>query len=325
MKKPGIEKEFKKNGNLISGCGAFLGVGIGAVAATTMSPLFMVMTVGAMTPLLTDVIGIKLLVSKKGFVHKTSFLYKPFKKMMKKWIDNYIENSDSLTEKKYKVACLSLWVQHKELDLNQIGDLSMFRALSEELDAKNERKAIFPLFHMFYKDQLDTKNQYGVEATIDSFLNADKYEPEKIEIAKKVYSEYSNLGIAAENFLNRNNFEGPLKLQDYKLTPQDYEVIKQYKGPNLKALMDSTKLYSQEAVDTMKKIIDVEDNTDNLKILQNYCVSISMQVQGFTRIPTNFNIFPKIIETKISYLKLHKELPHKDNDSSPITKRKIKI
>lgn len=150
MSRPNIVKEIKMQGNLISGFGAFLGLGAVTIIGVNVPVLPTLMICGAMTPYIIDVLSLKWLIEEpKAMNHELWFLDKPFKKRVSKWISNYIDNSENLTEKKYKVGCLSLWMRHEGIELEKFVNKGIFRDLSTELWNQKEIKNNFPLQYLF--------------------------------------------------------------------------------------------------------------------------------------------------------------------------------
>jgi hypothetical protein len=323
MEKPNIEKEIKKQGNIIAGVGAFLGLGATAISAATASPLTTLMLCGAMTPFFIDIITLKFLIEKPKILHHDIwFLDKPFKKNINKWISKYLDNSQNLTEKKYKVGCLSLWMRHEGINVNKIMNTGIFKKLSEELVIKEEVEKYIPLQYLFGEQRDSIKNIFGVDPSVQTFLEYDKNEPYKLEIAKNVYKEYSKIGMAAGAFLNRTNFEELLILQDYKFTKEDYSTIKVYlenfknDGEKHPIEFQTMKLYSPETEEILIKLIENENNIDHLEILNRYCSEILAK--------SRLEQFSKVIDKKIDYIELNGQLESKDNVA--ITKvKKIKI
>jgi hypothetical protein len=325
MEKPNIEKEIKKHGNLISGVSAFLGLGSAAISAVNASPLATLMLCGAMIPFIIDAVTLKVLIEKPKTVHHDIwFIQKPFKKNVSKWIKSYIDNSESLTEKKYKVGCLSLWMKHEGIDVDKVMNTGIFKELSEELANKKEVEKYFPLHYLFGDYKSTIKDIYGIDPTFHAFLERDKEEPHKLEIAKEVYKEYSKLGMAGTAFLSRNNYEGLLILQGDKFTQEDYIVIANYLQ-NIKKnkreyqmSMINVELYSNESIRTLNKIIENEDNINNLKTLKDYTKEVLLPGRS------DFSDIIELAEKRIDYLQLDSQLEIKNMDNKHKPK-KMKI
>jgi len=323
MTKPNIQKEIKKQGNLISGFGAFLSLGAATVTFMNMPVINTVMLCGAMTPFLIDIVSLKLLIEKPQTVHHSiSFLDRPFKKRVTKWIKDYIADSDNLTEKKYKVGMLSLWMRHEEIAVEKVMNPGVFKGLSEELFNNKEITKEFPLQYLFGEHKNVIKDIYGIEPTVKALLEEDKYNTEKIEIAKEVYKEYSKLGMAGKAFLNRNCFEELLILQDYKFTTEDYDLIENFVDDFKK----NNKQYSTNTIHYLTnwgevsifldKIIDEETNISHLGKLWKYCSEILSD--------SNLKHYAQIVEKKIYYLQLDTLLDVRETDQK-IKTNKIKI
>ena len=328
MEQPIIAKKIKRQGNLIAGCGAFIGLGVAGISAVTLAPVATLMLCGSMIPLALDVIGLKLLIEKpdpKSIIQNTWMLDIPFRKSIDKWIVNYINDSENLTEKKYKVGCLSIWMNTQGLTLDKVSANKTYKFLSElsnELfDSKETQKEI-PLAYFFGESQGAIKDIFGVEPSIKTFLNDDKDSEDKLQIAKKVYKEYSEIGLAGKAFVNRVPFQELLILQDYKFTREDYEVIEAYiknvkQGGRMKPPhVLTTEQFSENTVNAMNKIINNEQDIKNLKTLGNYCSNIGYK--------NSVEQIVMIIEKKIEFLQLNSELETKDvSDKSKAKKMKV--
>lgn len=323
MTKPSIEKEIKKQGNLVLGFSAFLGLGATTLTVMNMPVINALMLCGSMTPFLIDIVSLKLLIEKPQTIHHNIwFLDRPFKKRVTKWIQDYIDNSDNLTEKKYKVGMLSLWMRHEGITVEKVMNPGIFKELSEELFNKNEIEKQFPLQYLFGEHKNAIRDIYGIDPTVKALLEEDKYNPEKIEIAKEVYKEYSKLGMAGKAFLHRNCFEELLILQDYKFTTKDYDLIEEFvddfKKHN-KQCPISTIHYLTNWGETslfLNRIINEEDNVNHLGKLWKYCSEILSD--------SNLRHYAQIVEKRIEYLQLDSQLEVKEIDENKKTK-KIKI
>jgi hypothetical protein len=320
MEQPNIEKQIKKNGNLLSGFGAFLLLGAVTTSTLNASLAPTLMLCGGLIPFAIDVFSLKLLIEMpEKVIHDLSLLGKPFRKRVSKWVKNYIDDSESLTEKKYKVGCLSLWMRHKRMEVENFMDISILSDLSQELSNKKEMQQSFSLSYLFGDSRKGLKDVFNIDATVLAFLENDKNDSQKIEIAQKVYKEYSNIGMAGQAFVMREPYKELLILQDYKFTKEDYGFIDAYvdivKKGNMKhsSHVLTKELFSEEAVGSMSKVIDREDNIDNLKKLGNYCSNLGHR--------TDFEPLVPIIKNKIEYLQLASELEVKDVEDKPKAKK----
>jgi hypothetical protein len=320
MKIPQIEKQIKKRGHLIVACTSFLGLGMTAISAVTATPLVTTMLINIVSPLILDFIAIETMLNKGKLPMNTNLLTDHFKTNIKKLINDYIENSENITEKKYKVACLALWTKYKEIDFNKIASQHMFLELSGEINKENMTNSIFPLYGLFEKDINDIKSMFGVEPSVKTFLKDDADDSWKINIAKKVYEEYSELGMAAKAFLNRNDFMGLLMIQDYKFSSKDYSLIEKYLENAQKGIEQHDKsfrtveLYSDTTKEALTKIIEAEDNIKHLEIIKRYCSEILCK--------SSLEIFASLADKKINYIEMNKDLDTKD---SPIKPKKVKL
>jgi hypothetical protein len=325
MKRPEIEQNIVNKGNKLATVTAFLGIGVGSFAVNKLGwgglPALI-----AVLPVALDTFGLKKLIGDgNGFKGGMAFAEPLFKRSMKKWITNYIDDSENLTEKKYKAICLKLWMSHKRVNSEILVGYSneVFDNLSRELFHKKETKHHLEILFdqhvaLFAKDPAQI-------VTEQSFIDEDLNKPEKIEIAKKVYDEYAHIGIAGKAVVTRFDPKIYLFLQDYKLNPMDYKWIKEYteelkKNDEFNPL--SQALYEDGKKELMEKVIAAEDNVENLKILGKYYTQLIKSKNHESK--DLYSYMNKQINTKISYIELGGELESKE-EAPKKTTRKMKI
>jgi hypothetical protein len=270
-----------------------------------------------------------LLKDKAGF--KTSLLfYEPiFKSSMKKWIIKYVNEPDNLFEKKYRIIFMKLWLSHKRLDLDNISDqfFEHFENVSSELVKKGLSK--YPLDMLFNKyTESKSKEYFGEQINANFFINEDKNDPEKVEIAKKVYQEYADIGIAGKQFLNNNACDGLLMLQDYKFTSTDYVLIENYiNQPPIGdfGLFSDSLIIVSEIEKILPKIIEAENDPSKLQILHNYCNYLLTNKEIIDN--STIKSIESTIKRKIDYIDLKSEIDIKEdlNQETPQRVKRNKI
>jgi hypothetical protein len=327
MKLPKIEEEINKKGSRINSALGFLALGASAVVASYGLPGLASLVVAM--PLAFDAYTMKnLLNEQKG--SKTNLLfYEPiFKNGMKKWVRNYLEDSEDISEKKYKVVLLSLWMRHKKLSMESLFDFDYeaFDEVSDELSQKKLTK--FPLVFLLSPQESHIQENYGKDLTPDYFIKEDINYPERIEIAKKVYQEYINTGMASKQFLTNQPCEGLLLLQDGKFTATDYLIIDNFnkqqflqENKNEHSPLQSIALGGEKAKEVLVKIVENEEDTSKLKILESYCHK-AIELKSFID-SSAIEEMIGLLKTKIKYTELKKEM--NVNEETPKKTKKPKI
>jgi len=319
MQKPKIEQEIRKRRNRVISVVGFLGLGMGALAATKglgALPLCFIAI-----PLAIDSFTLHHL-SNDNYKKYGLTLYKPFFQLgIKRWINKYLEKSKNVHEKKYKYMLLSSWLEHKNIPFDDISfsDFNIFEVLQKEMrkgNVSNQQLQLLSSYHIM------GYNRYEKFAKI---LEEDKQNTEIIEIAKEVYKEYFNSGIAGKSFINQKEFSAFVTLQNYKFTPKDYELI------------DSTKIvindhplfridikeYSDESKKALHSIVENEEDINNLNILKNFCIKKLEQADEVIDSVDSLKKLKQIVEKKIEYIELGKELEVIKNTTKKSNRTKL--
>jgi hypothetical protein len=327
MKLPKIEKQINKKSNRVKSVLAFMGLGSAALATSYGWQAFA--GIGFIIPVAMDAYTMnKLLNEKKGF--KTNLLfYEPiFKRSMKKWIQKYVNEPDNIIEKKYRVLFMKLWLSHKRLDLDNISDqfFEHFEDISSELTKKGLCK--YPLDMLFNKyTESKSEEYFGEKINANFFINEDQNDPEKIAIAKKIYEEYAEIGLAGRQFLNNNACDGLLMLQDYKFTSADYSLIENYtKQPKGDfGLLSDIIMVVDEIEKVLPKIIEAENEPSKLQILHNYCNYVLTNKEFID--DSTMKLMEATIKSKIDYIELKSEIDIQDDLSvnEPVKIKRAKI
>jgi hypothetical protein len=308
MKLPRIEQQINKKGNRVKSIVAFLGLGSGAMAAAHGLPGLA--GLGVIIPMAFDAYTMhKLLNGKRGFKTRLA-LYEPiFKTSMKKWIKKYVNEPEDIIEKKYRVIFLNAWLNSKFLKLDDVSAIysEPFKELSNELKKRGLTKYHLDMLFNPYTES-KSKDMFGEAVNFNLFINEDKNNLDKVSIAKKVYEEYSEIGLAAKQFLNNKSCDGLLMLQDYKFTSMDYSLIKTYiNEPKQESYNPFSYIMIGEVIETvLPKIVEAENDVEKLKILGNYCHKVLTTEEIID--DSTLKSMQTVIKSKISYIELSSEI-----------------
>ena len=309
MKLPKIEEHINKKSNRVKSVVAFIGLGSGAMAATHGLPGLA--GLGFIIPMALDAYTMhNLLNGKRGFKTRLA-LYEPiFKTSMKKWIKKYVNEPENILEKKYRAIFLNAWLNSKFLKLDDVSDIyaEPFEDLSNELKKKGLTKYHLDMLFNPYSESQSEK-VYGEKINFNFFINEDKNNPEKVAIAKKVYcEEYSEIGLAAKQFLRNRDCDGLLMLQDYKFTSIDYSLIETYINEPQKESDNffKTTIITDEIDVILPKIVEQENDIKKLKILGNYCHKVLTTEEIID--DSTLKSMQTVIKSKIDYIELSTEM-----------------
>jgi hypothetical protein len=266
-----------------------------------------------------------------------------YKKKFGQWLPTYLEQSENLTEKKYKLLFIHALLEDKHAYIySMIPESSaLMENIEKELIDSNETKLkitdLFPIdpfkgtnaYHpskiiRYYKSSEDDESSF-----LKDFFNEDNDNPEKLVIARKVYNDFENLGLVGNALINDRifNIELLLKMQNFKLNNTDIKKIQERTsliGANV------TKLFPPICTneDVLNKIIFNEDNISNLKAIQDfYSIQSQLIHSSLYEDDFSFDDFNNTIKTKIDYLTLSKEMNHFENENQPtlIKSKKVKV
>jgi hypothetical protein len=164
---------------------------------------------------------------------------------------------------------------------------------------------------LLFNNYTDITDSFGGKKEIvdfNFFINEDKKDPEKMAIAKKVYEEYSDIGLAAHQFLKNNNCDGLLMLQDYKFTATDYSLIEAYNKTTPKESYNpfQNTIITDEVDALLPKIVEYENDIAKLKILGDYCNKMLTTEDLFDF--SAMNSMRTVIKSKIDYIELSAEI-----------------
>lgn len=192
----------------------------------------------------------------QGVIHKKAF---------HQWLVNYVENSSSLTERKYKILLMEIYFKHTDLNrheliLNYTPTYRYLNKVCQELMDKKETNINLMNIIKEHKD-LD----YIL------LLNEDLPHPEKIAIGKEVLKEYNEVGLLGKSFNNWCNEALPflMVMQDYQLNKKDIFYIK--KLCEKEKLTQSDILinfeYDKKYYQNIDKIIESNCSTEQINAL----------------------------------------------------------
>jgi hypothetical protein len=254
----------------------------------------------------------------------------------KEWMTNYLNKSNNLTEKKYKLLFIHIFLNEKNAYIYDIlpESTTLIKDIGKELIDNNEsqfhieylfkiepfKKGKFSISE-YYKDSEDDDNFFF----INDFIKEDKNNFDKLNIAKQVYKDFENVGLLGNALINANisSVELIAEMQNFKLNLFDTEKIKNrlisIKKSSYKYL--NYMCYSDEHI--LNNLILNEENIEALTVLKSfyeYHNSISSSEDDFDFI--NFN---KSIKMRIEYLTLNQELISSKNEQDKTVAKKIKI
>jgi len=185
---------------------------------------------------------------------------------------NYLDNSDSLVEKKYKIVVLALICEQKRLYLKKMPLVNdIIKDVSQQLIEAKETEfnliKAFPISRDFPDRRRPNQEVTGIEL-IPKILNEDSDKPETINIAKKIYNQFSCLGLLANTFIDSKSYTDIfMNFQDNKFNNGDMAVFQKF----IQTVTDP-KYDSYHSVmlnlNCWNKLILSEDNIDNLNVFK---------------------------------------------------------
>lgn len=234
---------------------------------------------------------------------------------------NYFNHGDSLSEKKYKLATLSLVCNQKRLYLNKMPlILDIVKEFSQQLIDSGETSInlyeAFPIYSEFPTPRKYRNKVIGIEL-ISQFL----VENQNINMVKQVYETFSTLGLLAHNFIRSQSCTDLfMDLQDSQFTQNDILVFRQFIKEVTDPKYDSyhTVLLSPEK---WKPLILNEYSVDNLNLFKQVCLNDKGKLSGSlyggggikrshinnTR-PEDKQYLIDLLEKRIAYIELDNDL-----------------
>lgn len=284
--------------NKLIGSTSFLTMG--ATACFSFHP-FVSASVGILAGIgLSISLAERLKMNKKHYTQfESGFLASFYRHAFTKKLQDYIDNSSSNLEKKYKVIFTSYLLRTQRIQpqfvIQNIFDRS-FR-WADKFDIKNSRQELVNVF-----PSMDTPLNF-LEFTHQDFQNSHK-----METIKKVYNDFEDRGWLGTKISNmefpRGNFIFLLEIQDYKLTPADLKIIEKktqeiISTPTEHRFMQMKPNHEEEQI--LFKIIDANKNDEKaFEILSKFYIE------------RHCNDGLCSFKELVSYLKLDKILPEKN-------------
>lgn len=321
MKKPEIQIFFDKQKTTIRNKIGFLSVGASALFFSPhLSWLNPIIIMSGIVPMIVDLKEVKKMAKDEPYPSGSRFTYF-LNKSLKKWTTKYINNSDSLMEKKYKALFLNLWTAHKETSIDDIvySNPELFKELSSTLIKEGITKN--DLFKMMI-DSSESVDSNGERIVIKDFFMEDVNSPENFAIAKKIFEEYQDIGLIGKSFLQRNNYEVLLYLQNYKFSNMDYQLIKNFTQElddgkhsilvNQGSSYINRFRYDDVSKETIMNVVNNENDINNLQILKDY-YDTTITLYNICRLGIDTKVgdleeTKDFIDKKLEYLKLGTEL-----------------
>lgn len=292
---PQIEEKINKVNKKTIAISGFLSLGL--IAAFAGFPIANVFIAGL--PFLADGLKTRYKLNKKSQFSLGGFFNSSYQTTFKNWFEDYLNNSDNLTEKKYKIICTNLWLNYKNIRLedaykptNQLLDTVSF----ELLKAKETTTHIDGIFRRTHN--------------IFSFVEDDLDNERKISIGKKVYQEFNNIGLLGNNFSqpHTDTFKTLAALQDYQLTPQDMQIIKKDTRDKKETMLSNRTFdFTNNDYQALEKIVIQLDKLEDIVLIQDYFQQILSNKSEFKN-----SGLEKLIETKKMSFNLDSSLSSKE-------------
>jgi hypothetical protein len=264
------------------------------------------------------------------------------KNNFRKWVHSYLNNSENLTEKKYKLIFISIYMRKHHHYIDNILDKedTLITDISKEIIENNESK--FNIDSLFNKNPFNEINVYLINTktrsiSIEDIVNEDQNNPEKLAIAQKIYNSFAKIGILGEAIMN--NWESTqylLEMQNFKLNNADIkkfeEQLAKTKYDNNGLMLNISRFPVYRNIDNLTKLIINEDDTEVLSMLKqfyfNNTYTARMEYDPFNYQEKAIEINQAIqdaLNTKIEYLEIKNETTPTSTEPKNIKHKKIKI
>jgi hypothetical protein len=244
----------------------------------------------------------KLPIYKKGIYSEIN------KKNNYTWLKNYLENSDNLIEKKYKLICLKIFFNDKKDIVDNFIDnyKDIIENVSKELKEKNLIN--YEIIDLF----LLGKNLFSYQNKSFSYNFIKPLESQdELEIAQKVYLDFQNGGMLGRTMQKFGSeiFQILVKLQNYRLSEEDkksiHNVINMLNNPQgMFNSIDKT-YYIHDITsnsELMNDFLSINDNTNDLLTIKEFFICINDQSNE------QINNHIEYINKKVDSLILKKEI-----------------
>lgn len=156
----------------------------------------------------------------KRFDFNSLFFNASYQKAFFKGVKSYIDNSENLKEKQYKIALLNLWCTKNKINIKEHYDSKIneyFNNLYEDFIQK-----LPPYKYKNYSIYIDSK-----KIEVESFFSNIEFNIENKNILKKAYHDMKEEGILTYSLFNcsTKTFNLLLDLQDGKLSNKDKQDL----------------------------------------------------------------------------------------------------
>jgi hypothetical protein len=253
------------------------------------------------------------------------------------WASKYLNYSENINEKKNKVILLSFLLDSKDVYLEnmpkvkkQVEDISQY-LVSDKVSPGN-------LINLFSDEpgeivsHTDVQNYFNDKAnqytqSLNLLLPIFNKNPNNVDSFKEIYKDFSSFGLLGKALVgDKVGAKFLLMAQEDKLTVQDIEVFKnavsQLKNTILNVIDVNPPFMNYNMYN---QIILNENNSDNLKILLEFCNCVE-ELGKISNATNTSNCSPirDMLATKIEYLDLKSEVD-KTPFSNTTTNKRPKI
>lgn len=206
----------------------FMGVvGFGFLGtATAVTPLVAVASIAMLVKLPSIIRGISYVkndvetfIPEYRLLLKNKYLKNTYENQFKKLAVDYIENSETVLEKRFKAEFLTEWLHSTEVytfELNKSGFSGYCTNLKNDLIEAG-----------LYKDRTGPSNEIDTGVIFGGYCENDEY----AKIQRKVFEDFKDEGMVGSLIIkggNAQHLDGLLALQDYRLTYADQKIIQEF-------------------------------------------------------------------------------------------------
>lgn len=224
-----IEKGINTLNKMELSSGAFMA--IGATAIISHAP-----TLPLVAAIFTTVLSLPVFISavinyyniqkdNKSFLDN-GLLGSLYKKQITKQITQYVDDSQSPTEQKYKLIFLKEYLQaHKISGIKDLFDSDKIEEWNQTISPDYKQCS---MYSYLYGIEVKNKNGSGErKLSLSDMFDEDKDNQEKIEIAHQVYQDFKNEGLLGfqMRYPEKDNMTILAELADYKLTQADIGML----------------------------------------------------------------------------------------------------
>lgn len=308
-----LENKIKKFNNQEIAFSAFLGIAL-PIALTPVVGALALMTSSIAIPfLINGLINRKVFKQGKTLNVFESFTSQQYRKIFRQWLIEYVNSSENITEKKYKLFFTKMWLDSKTLNFKDyISSTDPFiTSLGEQI--KNYDNSHYNIVYSFLYEKND------VDFCI--FINEENDLSKKINTIKSVYKDFENLGLLGQNinFMTISSFQVLAFIQDYQFSESDVAILKKKEqiaqkeqhGEKKSKYSSLNQLYLYDSdLETINKFIE-HGNLVTLKALKNVFTHISLGNNYHNTI--NIDNINLRIDKQLQYVSLENNLPKKDH------------